>query len=93
MKLAGSGAGAAALACLDLLVAVGLKTDNIFISDIDGVVYKGRSQMDPDKARYARETTRATLAEIMVGADIFLGLSGPACVKPEMVATHGAERR
>ena len=85
VKLAGSGAGAAAIACLDLLCAVGLKKENVLISDSGGVVFKGRPKMDPDKARYAQDTQARSLAEIMVGADIFLGLSGPGVVSPDMV--------
>src|SRR5260221_1281136 len=86
-KLVCSGAGAAALACLDLLVSLGLKPDNIWVSDIKGVVYEGRrEEMDPNKARYARETSARTLAEIMPGADVFLGLSAGGVLKAEMVA-------
>jgi malate dehydrogenase (oxaloacetate-decarboxylating)(NADP+) len=86
VKLASSGAGAAALACLDLLVKLGLRRDNIFVSDIKGVVYKGRQEdMDPEKERYAQETPARTLAEIIFGADIFLGLSAGGVLKPEMV--------
>ena len=87
VKLAGSGAGAAALSCLNLLVSLGLKLENIHISDIAGVVYEGRTElMDPEKQRFARPTSARTLAEIMVGADVFLGLSAGGVVKPEMVA-------
>src|SRR5262249_27459355 len=76
VKLAGSGAGAAALACLDLLVSLGLKRENITISDIKGVVYEGRTElMDEYKARFAQPTSARTLAEILPGADVFLGLS------------------
>src|SRR5437867_6745697 len=82
-----SGAGAAALACLDLLVSLGLKPENIWVSDIKGVVYQGRKEeMDPNKARYARKTPARTLAEIIPGADIFLGLSAGGVLKAEMVA-------
>ena len=90
VKLAGSGAGAAALACLDLLVALGLPRENITIFDSHGVVHAGRDHLDPDKARYARETKARTLGEIVVGADIFLGLSGPGVLKPEMMAGMAA---
>ena len=87
VKLAGSGAGAAALACLDLLVSLGLRKEHITVADIRGVVYKGRKEeMDPDKERYARETEARTLAEIVPGADIFLGLSAGGVLKAEMVA-------
>jgi malate dehydrogenase (oxaloacetate-decarboxylating)(NADP+) len=86
VKVAVSGAGAAALACLDLLVALGLRRENVFVSDIKGVVYQGRTEeMDPEKARYARETRARTLAEIVPGADIFLGLSAGGVLKPEMI--------
>ena len=87
VKLVTSGAGAAALACLDLLVALGLPLDNITVTDIEGVVYKGRKElMDPHKERYAQETEARTLGEVIAGADIFLGLSAPNVLKPEMVA-------
>ena len=90
VKVAGSGAGAAALACLDLLVALGLDRRNVYISDSLGVVYEGREgAMDPDKLRYAQRTSARSLAEIIVGADIFLGLSGPGVLKPEMVKQMG----
>jgi malate dehydrogenase (oxaloacetate-decarboxylating)(NADP+) len=86
VKLVCSGAGAAALACLDLLMSLGLKIENIFVSDIDGVVYKGRKAgMDPNKERFARETEARTLNDIIGGADIFLGLSAGGVLKPEMV--------
>jgi malate dehydrogenase (oxaloacetate-decarboxylating)(NADP+) len=87
VKLAGSGAGAAAIACLDLLVALGLRRENVLISDSSGVVYKGRAKTDADKLRYAQDTKLRKLAETLVGADIFLGLSGPGVVTPEMVTT------
>ncbi|HVN99123.1 MAG TPA: NADP-dependent malic enzyme [Steroidobacteraceae bacterium] len=86
VKLAGSGAGAAALACLDLLVALGLRRENVTIADSSGVVYAGRPNLDADKQRYARATPARSLAEIVVDADIFLGLSGPRVLQPEMVA-------
>jgi malate dehydrogenase (oxaloacetate-decarboxylating)(NADP+) len=88
VRLAGSGAGAAALSCLEMLVTMGMKRENITISDIDGVVYAGRTaSMDPEKARFAQDTSARTLAEILVGADIFLGLSAGGVLKPEMVKT------
>ena len=90
VKLVVSGAGAAALACLDLLVALGLPLANITVTDIKGVVYAGRvEEMDPIKARYAKETNARTLAEVIPGADIFLGLSAGGVLKPEMVKTMG----
>ncbi len=86
VKLVCSGAGAAALACLDLLVRLGLPMKNIWVSDIKGVVYAGRKEeMDDNKVRYARETKARTLADIIPDADIFLGLSAAKVLKPEMV--------
>src|SRR5687768_16738377 len=87
-RLVASGAGAAALACLDLLVSMGLRLENILVTDIDGVVYEGRpTLMDPWKARYARPTPLRTLGEAVEGADIFLGLSAANVLKPDMVRT------
>jgi len=89
-KLVVSGAGAAALACLDLIVDLGFPIENIFVTDLAGVVYKGRLElMDPDKERFAQETAHRTLSEIIPGADIFLGLSAGGVLKPEMVAQMG----
>ncbi len=86
VKLVTSGAGAAALACLDLLVSLGLKTKNVTATDICGVIYTGRTEdMDIYKARYAQDTDARTLADAIDGADIFLGLSAPGVLKPEMV--------
>ena len=87
VRLATGGAGAAGIACLDMLVALGLKPENILAFDRDGVIYTGRPNLDPDKARYARDTDKRSLAEIVDGADIFLGLSAGGILKPEMVAT------
>jgi malate dehydrogenase (oxaloacetate-decarboxylating)(NADP+) len=88
VKLVASGAGAAALACLDLLVSVGLPMENIVVTDIAGVVYTGRKEeMDPNKARYAKDTKARKLAEVIGGADVFLGLSAPSVLKPDMVKT------
>ncbi len=85
-KLVVSGAGAAALACLDLLVDIGFPIENIFVTDLAGVVYKGRVElMDPDKVRFAQNTSARTLAEVMPGADIFLGLSAGGVLKQDMV--------
>ncbi|GAB2588066.1 NADP-dependent malic enzyme [Dyella jejuensis] len=89
VKLATTGVGAAGIACLDMLVALGLRPENILAYDRDGVLYTGRDQMDPDKQRYARDTKARTLADIVVGADIFLGLSAGGILKPQMVATMG----
>ena len=90
VKLVCSGAGAAALACLDLLVDLGLTLENIWVSDLAGVVYRGRVElMDPDKERFAQPTDARTLGEIIEGADIFLGLSAAGVLKPEMVKKMG----
>ncbi|ACL72811.1 Malate dehydrogenase (oxaloacetate-decarboxylating) (NADP(+)), Phosphate acetyltransferase [Thioalkalivibrio sulfidiphilus HL-EbGr7] len=87
VKLVTSGAGAAALACLDLLVTLGLPEENIWVTDIEGVVYEGRTaEMDPYKARYAKRTEARGLAEVIQDADVFLGLSAGGVLKPEMVA-------
>ncbi len=87
-KLVVSGAGAAALACLNLLVDMGFPLHNIFVADIEGVVYQGRIElMDEDKVRFAQHTDARTLAEIIVDADIFLGLSAAGVLKAEMVKT------
>ena len=86
IKLVVSGAGAAALACLDMLVSLGVLMENIIVTDIKGVVYKGRAEeMDDNKARYAKETSARTLADVIAGADVFLGLSAGGVLKPEMV--------
>jgi malate dehydrogenase (oxaloacetate-decarboxylating)(NADP+) len=90
VKVAASGAGAAALACLDLLVALGLRKENVSIADSRGVVYAGRPKTDADKLRYAQATTARTLGEIVNGADIFLGLSGPGVLTAETVARMAA---
>jgi len=90
VKLVVSGAGAAALACVDLLVDLGLPIENIWLTDLAGVVYKGRAElMDPDKERFAQETSARTLLEVIAGADMFLGLSAAGVLKPEMVQVMG----
>ncbi|HSC22863.1 MAG TPA: NADP-dependent malic enzyme, partial [Casimicrobiaceae bacterium] len=87
IKLVCSGAGAAALACLDLLVSLGVRRENIFVSDIKGVVFEGRvEEMDEIKARYAQRTHARTLRELLPGADVFLGLSAGRVLKPEWLA-------
>jgi malate dehydrogenase (oxaloacetate-decarboxylating)(NADP+) len=87
-KLVVSGAGAAALACLELIVDLGFPIENIYVTDLAGVVYKGRTElMDPDKERFAQDTPHRSLAEVIPGADIFLGLSAGGVLKPEMVAS------
>lgn len=86
IRLVVSGAGAAALACLDMLVGLGVRMENIIVTDIAGVVYCGRTvEMDDNKARYAVETTARTLGDVIAGADVFLGLSAGGVLKPEMV--------
>jgi malate dehydrogenase (oxaloacetate-decarboxylating)(NADP+) len=91
VKLVCSGAGAAALACLDLLVSLGMPMENIVVTDIKGVVYRGRKEeMDENKARYAKDTAARTLADVISGADIFLGLSAAKVLKPEMVKKMAA---
>jgi malate dehydrogenase (oxaloacetate-decarboxylating)(NADP+) len=92
VKLVTSGAGAAALACLGLLVKLGVPRENIWVTDLAGVVFEGRTElMDEDKIQFAQKTDARTLAEVIAGADIFLGLSAGGVLKPEMVATM-AER-
>ena len=91
-KIVASGAGAAALACLDLLVTLGARHENITVTDIEGVVYAGRTAlMDERKAIYARQTQARTLAEVIGGADIFLGLSAGGVLKKEMLAEMAAK--
>ena len=86
VKLVTSGAGAAALACLKLLVKLGLQRENVWVTDLAGVVYQGRTElMDPDKAEFAQPTSARRLAEVIEGADIFLGLSAAGVLKPGMV--------
>ena len=91
VKVVVSGAGAAALACLDLMVDLGLPLKNIWVSDIEGVVYEGRTTlMDPDKQRFAQKTDARKLADIISEADVFLGLSAGGVLKPEMVKVMAA---
>ena len=92
VKLVTSGAGAAALACLGLLVKLGLPRENIWVTDLAGVVYEGRTElMDEDKVQFAQKTSARTLAEVVAGADIFLGLSAGGVLKPEMVKSMAAQ--
>jgi malate dehydrogenase (oxaloacetate-decarboxylating)(NADP+) len=91
VKLVASGAGAAALACLDLLIDLGLPLEHVTVTDIAGVVYEGRKElMDPRKQRYARKTGARQLADVIEGADVFLGLSAAGVLKPEMVKRMAA---
>ncbi|ODT78110.1 MAG: malic enzyme [Pelagibacterium sp. SCN 64-44] len=86
VKIVTSGAGAAAIACLNLLVSLGVKRENIWVTDIDGVVYQGRNTlMDRWKESYAQKTEARTLADVIGGADVFLGVSAPSVLKPEML--------
>jgi len=86
VKLVASGAGAAALACLELLVKMGLPREHVTVTDLAGVVYRGRKElMDPDKERFAVETRSRTLDDVIAGADVFLGLSAGGVLKPAMV--------
>ena len=88
VKLVTSGAGAAALACINLLVKLGLPKKNIFVTDLAGVVWQGRTElMDPDKAEFAQDTPHRTLREVIAGADVFLGLSAGGVLKADMVAS------
>ncbi len=88
VKLVTSGAGAAAIACLGLLLKLGIRRENIWVTDLAGVVYQGRTElMDEDKIVFAQDTPHRTLADVIAGADIFLGLSAAGVLKPAMVAT------
>ena len=92
VKLVTSGAGAAALACLSLLVKLGISRDNIYVTDLAGVVYEGRTElMDEDKTFFAQKTDARTLSEVIEGADIFLGLSAGGVLKKDMVAKMAAK--
>ncbi len=91
IKLVTSGAGAAALACLGLLLKLGIPRENIFVTDLAGVVYEGRTElMDEDKIQFAQKTSARTLSEAIEGADVFLGLSAGGVLKPEMVKKMAA---
>ena len=87
IKIVSTGGGAAGIACLNMLLKLGVKRDNVWLCDIDGLVYKGReTEMTPQKAEYAQGDSPATLMDVIDGADVFLGLSGPNILKPDMVA-------
>ncbi|HEX6721170.1 MAG TPA: phosphate acyltransferase, partial [Burkholderiaceae bacterium] len=91
VKLVASGAGAAALACLNLLMKLGLPRENIWVTDLAGLVWKGRTElMDPDKQEFAQDTKLRTLAEVIAGADVFLGLSAGGVLKAAMVKAMAA---
>jgi len=87
VKVAVSGAGAAAIACVDVMVGLGVKREHIFMVDSKGVIYEGRGSMDASKARYAQKTDARTLADVVAGADVFLGCSAPGVLTAEMVKT------
>ena len=91
VKLVCSGAGAAAIACLDLLVHLGLSKKNVLVADSKGVIYEGRGNLDPSKERYAANTDARTLADAIRGADVFLGCSSAGVLKPEMVVEMGTQ--
>ncbi len=87
IKVVSTGGGAAGIACLNMLLKLGVKRENVWLCDLAGLVYKGReAEMTPQKAEYAQGSEPKTLAEVIEGADLFLGLSGPGVLKPEMVA-------
>ncbi|WP_108502250.1 NADP-dependent malic enzyme [Paracoccus indicus] len=87
IKIVSTGGGAAGIACLDMLLKLGVKRENVWLCDIHGLVYEGRAEdMNPQKAAYAQASDKHVLDEVIDGADLFLGLSGPGVLKPEMVA-------
>ena len=86
IKIVSTGGGAAGIACLDLLLSLGAKRENVFLCDLDGLVYAGRGKSTPQKDAYAQPTGPASLDDVIGGADLFLGLSGPGVLKPAMVA-------
>ena len=90
IKIVSTGGGAAGIACLNMLLKLGVKRENVWLCDIDGLVYEGRGNSTPQKDAYAQGSQPATLADIIGGADLFLGLSGPGVLTPEMVAKMAA---
>ncbi len=87
IKIVSTGGGAAGIACLNMLLTLGVKRENVWLCDIEGLVYEGReADMTPQKAAFAQGTSPAQLGDVIDGADLFLGLSGPGVLKPEMVA-------
>ncbi|MGB3148764.1 MAG: malic enzyme-like NAD(P)-binding protein, partial [Paracoccaceae bacterium] len=91
IKVVSTGGGAAGIACLNMLLKLGVRRENVWLCDLDGLVYEGRtSQMTPQKALYAQGTKPATLDDVIAGADLFLGLSGPGVLTPGMVAKMAA---
>jgi malate dehydrogenase (oxaloacetate-decarboxylating)(NADP+) len=92
VKLAASGAGAAAIACLDMMVSLGVRRENIYVADSKGVIYASRdANMEPNKARYAQDTSARTLADIVSGADVFLGCSTAGVLTGDMVKTMAGQ--
>jgi malate dehydrogenase (oxaloacetate-decarboxylating)(NADP+) len=92
VKVVCSGAGAAAISCLNLWCDLGIRRENVIVCDSKGVIYVGRdANMEPTKARYARDTRQRTLADAMVGADVFLGLSAAGVLKPGDGQDHGRQ--
>ncbi len=91
IKIVSTGGGAAGIACLNMLLKLGVRRENVWLCDIAGLVYEGReAEMTPQKAAYAQGTTPATLADVIEGADLFLGLSGPNVLTPDMVRKMAA---
>ncbi|MBA84013.1 NADP-dependent malic enzyme [Thalassobius sp. S69A] len=87
IKIVSTGGGAAGIACLNMLLKLGVKRENVWLCDIHGLVYEGRTEdMTPQKAAYAQASDKRTLAEVIEGADMFLGLSGPGVLSPDMVS-------
>ncbi|MEJ6397255.1 NADP-dependent malic enzyme [Yoonia sp. 208BN28-4] len=92
IKIVSTGGGAAGIACLNMLLKLGVKRENVWLCDIEGLVYQGREKdMTPQKADYAQGTSPATLADVIKDADMFLGLSGPGVLKADMVADMAAD--
>ncbi len=89
VRIVSSGAGAAALSCVNILISLGAKPENVIMTDKDGVVYKGRPNLDPTLTHVARDTNARTLQEVLAGADIFLGLSAPRVLKQEWLSLLG----
>jgi len=86
IKVVSTGGGAAGIACLNMLLKLGVRRENVFLCDIDGLVYEGRENSTTQKDAYAQGTTPATLGDVIGGADLFLGLSGPGVLTPDMVS-------
>ena len=92
IKVVSTGGGAAGIACLNMLLKLGVRRENVWLCDIHGLVHEGRAEdMNPEKAAFAQPSDKRTLAEVIDGADLFLGLSGPGVLKPEMVARMAAD--